>query len=231
MVKQHLKRLASPKTWPIPKKKLTFVARPFPGPHKMIHQIAISVFLRDVVKLAKTQKEVKKILHDKLCLIDGSVVHDNKRPVGLMDAVSLPKINKFFRIGINKNNNLIAIDITEKEASEKISKIMSKNSLRGGKTQINTLDGRCFIVEDAKKYSVGDSLLVNIPEQKIKDHLIMEKGVTIFLDAGKHVGVIGEVKEIEGTTITVLADDLEFRTKKRYAIVVGKDKALLKLNE
>jgi len=108
MVKQHLKRLASPRTWPIAKKTLTFIARPNPGPHKLEHQIPITVFLRDLVELVMTSKEVKQILHNKDCLVDGTICHDNKRPVGLMDIVSLPKAKENFRLLINKKNTLYA---------------------------------------------------------------------------------------------------------------------------
>ena len=229
MVKRHLKRLASPKTWPIAKKTLTFIARPLPGPHKMHHQVPISVFLRDMVGLAQTQKEVKRILHKKLCLIDGDIAHDNKRPIGLLGIVSLPSTKQFFRLGINNKNKLYSIVIDEKEASQKISKVMKKTSLKGGKTQLNTLDGRSFIVDDSNKYKVGDSLVISLPDQKINDHIPMQAGATILLDAGRHVGFVGTIKEIEGTTVIVSIGQLEFRTKRRYAIVIGKDKPIITL--
>ena len=79
MVKLHLKRLASPKTWPIAKKALTYIARPFPGAHTLQHQVPVSVFLRDILGLVTSQKEVKFILHNKQCLIDATVCYDNKR--------------------------------------------------------------------------------------------------------------------------------------------------------
>jgi len=229
MTKSHLKRLASPRTWPIAKKTLTFIARPFPGPHKVSHQVPITVFLRDMVKIAKTSKEVKRILHLKKCLIDGTVAHDNKRPAGLFDIVSLPEAELFYSIGINDKNKLYPISITEKESKQKISKVMNKTSLKGGKTQLNTLDGRSILVDDATKYSVGDSLIISLPDQKIIDSLPMKEGVTIVLDAGSHVGVVGTVKAIDGTTIVVKTKDNVFSTKRRYAVVIGKDKPIITL--
>jgi len=229
MVKLHLKRLASPKTWPIAKKKLTFVARPNPGPHKLEHQIPISVFLRDMTGIVGSQKEVKFILHNKDCLIDGSVCHDNKRPVGLMDVVSLPKIKTFFRVSINTKNKLVALKINEKESSLKVSKILKKTTLKKGKIQLNTLDGRSILVDDASKFAVGDSLVLNLPDQKIVDHLPLAIGATIFLEAGRHVGIIGEVVAFENSVVVVKAGDDVFKTKKSYALVVGKEKPIITL--
>lgn len=230
MVKQHLKRLASPKTWPIPKKTLTFVKRPYPGAHKLAYQVAISVFLRDMAKVVKTNKEAKYVLHNKLCLVDGNVVYDDKRPVGLFDVITLPSLKKQYRIVINKKNKLVAVEISEKEAAMKISKVVKKSTLRGNKTQLNTLDGRSIIVEDAKKFNIGDSLHLEVPSQKIVDVLPLAVGATILLQAGRHVGIIARIEEINGSDIVVKADDKNvFQTKREYALVVGKDKPIITL--
>jgi len=227
MVKLHLKRLASPKTWPIAKKTLTFVARPFPGPHKIEHQIPISVLLRDVLGIVSTQKEVKFILHNKQCLIDGNVCHENKRPVGLFDVVSLPKAKQFFRVLISKKNKLIAVPILEKEASVKPSKIIKKTILKNGKVQLSTSDGRSILVDDAKKYGIGDSLVLNLPDQKITDHLPLKPNMTIFLTAGNNVGLTGTIDAVNGGVVIVKSGDNVFKTKRAYALVVGKDKPII----
>jgi len=227
MVKQHLKRLASPRTWPIAKKTLTFIARPNPGPHKLEHQIPITVFLRDLVELVTTSKEVKHILHNKDCLVDGTICHDNKRPVGLMDVVSLPKAKEHFRLLINKKNTLYAIKISEKEAQIKFCKIANKTLLKKGLMQINTTDGRNFLVKDGKAYAVGDSLQIELPSQKITNHFPLAKGATIILTAGSHVGVIGTVESVGHQVVTVKTKEKTFRTASRFAFVVGKDKSII----
>jgi len=227
MVKSHLKRLASPRTWPIPKKSLTFISRPNPGPHKIDHQIPIVVFLRDIVGIAKTTKEVKFILHNKDCLVDGRYCYDEKRPVGLLDVVSLPKLNKYFRVMINTKNKLCAISISEKEAKTKISRISGKTSLKKGISQVNTSDSRNFRVDNAKDYAVGDSLLVTLPEQSISQHFVLKEGNVILLNAGSHVGVTGIVEKIDKDVITVKSDDITFKTKKAYAIVIGDQKPVI----
>jgi small subunit ribosomal protein S4e len=229
MVKLHLKRLASPKTWPIAKKALTFVARPFPGPHRIEHQVPVSILLRDMVGVVNTQKEVKFILHNKECLVDGNVCHDNKRPVGLFDVISLPKPKQFYRVLISKKNKLITIPINEKEASVKPSKIIAKTSIKKGKVQLNTSDGRSILVDDAKQYGIGDSLLLSLPDQKITEHLPLQANATIFLTGGSNVGVVGTVDTVDGNMITIKSGDSVFKTKKSYALVVGKDKPIIAL--
>ena len=70
MVKNHLSRLASPKTWGIAKKGRKWVARPSPGPHALNKCLTVNILLKEKLNYAKTTKEVKKILHDKSLLVD-----------------------------------------------------------------------------------------------------------------------------------------------------------------
>lgn len=227
MTKSHLKRLASPKTWPIMKKTLTYVSRPLPGPHKMDHQVSITVFLRDMVKVVKTAKEVKYVLHNKDCLVDGKLCYDDKSPVGLFDVITLPKINKSFRVLINSKNKLYGKEISESENTIKISKVIGKSTLKKGLLQLNTLDGRNIISK--KDVSIDTSLVLNLPDQKITDTLSKEKGSSILLIGGSHVGVVGTIDAIDGKTIVVKSGDSVFKTMKRFAVVIGKDKPVIEL--
>lgn len=227
MTKSHLKRLASPNTWPIMKKKLTYVSRPNPGPHKVEHQIPITVFLRDMVNVLKTSKEVKYVLHNKDCLVDGKLCHDNKRPVGLFDVISLPKLNKNFRILINTKNKLYGKEISDKEATLKVSKIVGKSTLKKGILQLNTLDGRN--VRSDKDYAMDSTLVLSLPDQKVTSVIALEKGVSILLIGGSHVGVVGTIDAIEGENIVVKAGDKVLKTMKHFAVVIGKDKPVIEL--
>lgn len=229
MVKNHLKRLASPKTWPIGKKVLTFVTRPNPGAHKDSHQISITVFLRDMVKVLDNVKEVKYVLHNKDCLIDGVAVHDNKRGVGIFDTVSLPKLKKYFRVCVTNRNKLSFVEIDEKESTQKVCKITGKKVLKGNKIQINTEDGRNFLV-DKDTYKVGDSIVTELPKQKITNHLPLDKGALVYLIEGTQVGHVANVEAVEDDVITVKIGDKVVRTKKDYAVVIGKDKPVVKVN-
>ena len=71
MAKKHLKRLDMPKTWQIKRKGIAYVARPKPGPHNFKLGLPLTVMLRDIMKIAKTKRDVKNILNNNEVLVDG----------------------------------------------------------------------------------------------------------------------------------------------------------------
>ncbi|MDD3175028.1 MAG: 30S ribosomal protein S4e [Candidatus Nanoarchaeia archaeon] len=229
MTKQHLKRLASPKSWSIKKKNITFTTRPNPGPHKLSLQMPITLILRDLLNVAKTTKEVKFILKNKSCLIDGSVCHDYRRPAGLMDVISISSINAYYRMLINAKNKLYLVPISKEESSFKLVKVSSKTNLKGGKIQLNFSDGRNMLIENIKKYSIGDTLKINLPDQKILEHYPCTSGASVILTSGTHVGELGNIKESKDSIITIQTENGEFTTKKHFAFVVGKTKPVITL--
>ncbi len=229
MTKQHLKRLASPKSWAIKKKNITFTTRPNPGPHKMSLQMPITLILRDLLKIAKSTKEVKFILKNKSCMVDGKLCHDYRRPAGIMDIISLPSIDSYHMILINKKNKLYLSQITKEDSSFKLVRISSKTNLKGNKVQLNFTDGRNMLIKDATTYAIGDSLKINLPEQKISEHYPCISGAPVILIAGAHVGEVGTIKESKDSIVTIKTDDAEFTTKKYFAFVVGKNKPVINL--
>lgn len=229
MVKQHLKRLASPRTWAIKKKNITFITRPNPGPHKIDYQMPVNVVLRDLIGVANSTKEVKFILHNKDCSIDGVLCHDYRRPVGLMDSISIKSTGKNYRMLINKKNKLSLVEIDAKDAASKLVKIRKKTSLKGNKVQLNFTDGRNILIDDVKKYNVGDSLKIDLPSQKITEHLALQKGMTVLLTSGVHAGEKAVIESIEEAKIIVKMDKGTFTTNKEFGFVVGKDKPVITL--
>jgi len=230
MVKQHLKRLASPKTWGIKKKNITFVIRPNPGPHPLKFQMPITMALRDLLGVVKNTKEAKYVLHNKGCLIDGVNCYDYRRPVGIMDILSLPTKKEFFRVLVNDKNKLVLSAISEEESKSKLVKIRNKTNLKGGKNQLNCTDGRNILVADAKSYKVGDSLRIELPGQKIADHFSFKVGAPIVLLSGAHVGELGTVEAEQDSSVVIKTENGTFTTKKEYAFVLGNDKPVIKVN-
>ena len=121
----HLKRLAAPEFWPIPKKKYTWTFAPSPGPHKKEECIPLAIIVRDILGLAETGKEAKRIIKAREILVDGRVRTDHKYPVGLLDVISIPKINKHYRV-VPFKNGLKLIEIDESEAKKKILKTLAE---------------------------------------------------------------------------------------------------------
>ncbi len=193
MSNNHLKRLAMPRSWPLPRKTTVWVTRPSPGAHTLEHCMPITLVLRDVLGMADTAREVRYILHNELAQVDGRVVKDTRRGVGLMDVLSVG--DEHFRCVLDHNGRLRYRPISAAESSWKVCRIDGKSTIKGGKTQLNLHDGRNILVDDAQAYNTGDSLKLNLPDQKILEHIRFGEGTRCFLIGGAHVGSTADVKE------------------------------------
>ncbi|MBW3003305.1 30S ribosomal protein S4e [Candidatus Woesearchaeota archaeon] len=228
MTKQHLKRLATPRTWPIKRKGVKFITRPLPGKHEFRLGMPINAALEKLMKITKTTKETEKILYHKEVLVDGRKVTDKKTIVGLMDVISIPLTKEHCRIVLDENGWITSIPVDAKESGLKICKILNKHVVRG-KIQVNLMDGRNILM-DKDDYKVGDSLLISVPEQKVESHLKFENGCLVYLISGGHIGVIGTVIDTKDEALVCkTADNVEFETIKKHAVVIGKDKPALKI--
>ena len=193
MSSHHLKRLAMPRSWPLPRKTSVWVTRPTPGAHSLEHCMPVSLVIRDVLGLAKTSREVRFILHNELAKIDGRIVKDTRRGVGLMDVLSLG--DEHYRCVLDHNGRLRYRTISAEEAAWKVCRIEGKTTIKGGQTQLNLHDGRNIIVDDPSQYNTGDSLKLGLPEQTIVDHIRFGEGTRCYLIGGGHVGETADVKE------------------------------------
>lgn len=230
MVKRHLKRLVAPKSWKIKRKGITFITRPRPGMHSKKNSTSINVVLRDMLGYAKTTRDVKIILADKGVLVDKKQVKDHRFSVGVMDIIDMPKINKCFRILLNKKGNICLVEIKGDETKIKLCKIVEKTVIKKGKIQLNLNDGRNIII-NKNNYNTGDTLAVQLPELKIKEHLKFEKGSSVYLSGGKHKGESGIAEEIKDSMIRVKPESGEsFETLKKFAFVIGREKPIITLS-
>jgi small subunit ribosomal protein S4e len=222
MTKNHLKRIAAPKTWNIDRKLTTFITRMNPGAQKKEHSMPLSLVLRELIKVARTSKEAKKVIHSKDVFVDKRKRRDDKHPVGLMDILEFPQLEEQHRILLDKKGRLTAIKANQKEAATKLCKISSKTRVKGNKTQLNTSDGRNILV-DKDTYNAGDTVQISLPEQKIQEHFKLDKGASLLLVGGKHSGMVAKIEEISGNKIIIKSSNQKFETLKKHAFVVGKD--------
>jgi small subunit ribosomal protein S4e len=226
-----LKRLLAPKFWRIPKKKFKWTVAPRPGPHKKFECIPLQILVRDILQLVEKGKEARSIIKKGEVLVDGKPRKDPKYPAGLMDVIEIPKINKAYRI-IPTSIGLDVLEIPKDEAKLKLCKINNKKILKGNKIQLNLHDGRNVIVEK-DEYKTGDSILIELPDQKIVDHVKMEKGSIALITKGKNMGKLVEIKDIittrsrEPNKVICKAGDEEITAIKDYVFVVGKEKPLI----
>ena len=229
-----LKRLLVPEFWKLPKKKYKFAVSPRAGPHKKFECIPLLVIVRDLLGVAETGKEAKSIIERGEILVDWKPRKDHAFPVGLMDTIAIPKIKKYFRVLVGKKG-LFLKEISEEESRKKICKIVNKTCVKKGKIQLNLHDGRNILVEK-DVFKTGDSVLIELPSQKILDHAKLEEGSLALILKGENAGKICRVKGvikrkslIESSLVSCEVEGKNLEIRKDYVMVLGKEKPMVEL--
>lgn len=193
MSSSHMKRLAMPRSWPLTRKTDIWISRPRPSGHPIERCMAIGVILRDVLGVAQSMREAKRALATRRIKVDGRVVTDMRRGVGIMDVLTIGDEN--YRCILDGNGKLRYNSISSKEADQKICRIDGKTTIKGGVTQLNLHDGRNILIDKPNKYNTRDSLVIDVNSQKVKSHLKFEDGVNCYLIGGSHIGSTATMKE------------------------------------
>ncbi len=226
MSSSHMKRLTMPRSWPLTRKTDIWVQKPNPGGHSDEMCMPLGLILRDVLGLAQSQREAKRMVASRKILVDGRIETDVGRGVGLMDVLTVGEDS--FRCILDQNGKLRYRSISEKEASSKLCRVMSKTTIRGGKTQIHLHDGRNIIVEDANQYNSGDTLVITLPDQEVSGHHAFGEGVQAYLTGGSHIGTTASVvsRDIKRSSKPNEVQFEDFGTVADYVFVIGADKDL-----
>jgi small subunit ribosomal protein S4e len=226
MTKNHLKRISSPRTWILDRKFTTFTVRPNAGGHSFENGLALGFVLRDMLGLAKSMTEVKKLLNNNEILVDGKRRKDHRYIIGLFDTLKLGSLNKFYRLTFDNKGRIILIEIDEKESTLKVCKIVGKSLVKKGKIQYHLHDGKNILSDVEAK--VGDSFLLTLPTLEIKSTLPFEKGAIIFLTKGRHAGDVGKLEDVRGDEVIYSHNKKKIETLKNYVFVLGKEKSQIK---
>ncbi len=222
----HLKAYAAPKSWAVKRKTNKWILRPAPGTHPLQKAMPIGLLLKQL-ECACNTKETKIILNNKAVMVDGRIVKDLHFNIGFMDAIRIkPGIN--VRGALDKKGRLSFKKAPEGEMNKKICRITGKTTMPKGKIQLNLSDGR-NITPETKNYTTGDSLLIEVPSQKIIEHLPLEKGSTAFLIGGRHTGSIVKIEEVKNEKVICKNAKNTIESLKKFAFVIGKDKPAIEL--
>lgn len=218
----HLKREMAPKFWPIKRKAEIYATHIIPGPHMLKESMPLRVLVRDALGMATTAREADRIIKTGAVSVDGKARKEPKFPVGLMDIIELG--GKTYRMVPDVNGYSI-IEIKKADAGRKPCKILSKTTIRGGVTQLNLHDGRNVLVKTGS-YKPGDTVIIEIPKQKILEHIKFKEGENAIIIDGKNRGFVGKIKEIrERKTMTEVASTIlegdagAVTTPKEYVMV------------
>jgi small subunit ribosomal protein S4e len=214
----RLKRNPAPSFWPIHRKEHTWVVKPSAGPHSLKNCLSLTLVLRDILGVAKTKREVGLILSEGKVIVDGKIRHTTNFPVGLMDVISIPDLNKFYRVSPS-HKGLFLNPISKEEAGFKLCRVEDKTTIRNG-FQVALHDGSNILVKKADPknpseilYETFDVLKMSLPDKQVIDVIKIKEANFAVITGGQNIGKQGRIVEIEKTEAK----------KRRNALVVIED--------
>jgi small subunit ribosomal protein S4e len=212
----YLKRHSIPKNWSVPRKGTKYVICP---ESNIKLGVPVLILLRDLLKIAKNRKEVKKVIHERAILINGSIVKSEGQSLTLFDILTIVPSKENYKINLNEKGKFFAEKI--KDADFKVSKVIKRTKLKNNKIQINLSDGRNFLSEE--KCNTHDSALINLKKNQIEKILPLKEKAKIFVFAGKHTGKQGEVIKVdqEHKMIEAKDNDFVFKALIKQSIVIN----------
>ncbi len=227
----HLKRHMMPKTWKVSRKGKKYTVAPSPGPHAKKECIPLQIIVRDVLKYAETGDEARRIVKQGAITVDGVVRKDHRYPVGFMDAIGVKPTGEHFRLLVGPKG-IYAGKISAADANKKACIIRRKFTAKGGVQCLALHDGRVLrLGKERADYKPGETLVIEVPSQKILGHFKAEKGANALITSGKNIGIQGRIKEIrdrkfmtEKSVVILDVEGKEIETLKDYVMVTGKMK-------
>ena len=210
---KKLKRQMAPQFWGITRKDKRFVVTVRPGPHKKAYSVPTAVFLRDMLKIVTSLREAKTSIYSGKVKIDGIVRKSLHHAIGLMDVVELENVPEIYRLVPTEGKLLKPLKINESEKTKKLVRVTNKSTISKGRMQIGFHDGRSIISDT--QVSIGDTCLIQVPDQKILEVIKLEAGCQALVTRGVNAGQIGKVETIEEGT---------FILPKRAVLVLGERK-------
>jgi len=224
---QHLSRAKAGKNWPIKRKATKWITGVAPGPHPIASAINLNILLKEYLKYASTSRECRKILNQKIILVDKKPRTNPRFPIGIMDVIEIQKTKQRYRLILDENGKFRLINISPKNSSLKPFKIINKTTLPGKKTQLNLSNGKNILSEN-QELKVNDTLILDLTNNKIHKHLKFAKNSQLYLMAGKNAGAYGTLKDeykenMLKPRILVDTGKEKIETLKEYALVIEKD--------
>ena len=237
-----LKRLNTPKFLQIKRKHGKFFVKASPGPHPARFCLPILYIIRDLLKVVDNHREAKKLIGLGNFKVDGKIIKDKNYPVGLMDVLTVEKINKHYRILPDPHYGLLLHEIPEEESTFKLCRINQKTNVKGGHIQLNLHDGRNILirVNDPRSpkediYKRMDVLKISIPDQEIIKTLKFKENNLALIMSGKNIGQIGKIINIKklfgpkANTVSIEHNGEQTETLYDYTFIIGEDQSEINL--
>ena len=222
---RHQKRLSAPASWPVERKTSVYTVKAGAGPHGN-SGVPLLIILRDVLQYVTSAKEADYALRSRSIMINGRVVTDPRRSVGMFDILAFLDRNEYYRIFPDSGGRLNLTPISLEAATSKLSKITGKSQLSPQLIQLALHNGTTLTVPNPTEYYVGDSLITDNETGDIVAHFPYKEGVLVTVIGGSHAGEIGILKTISvrsgssANVVEVKTDADTFDTVEKYIVVI-----------
>ena len=240
---RHLKALAAPKVQRIPRKERPWTVKPSPGPHPVERSVPLLLVVRDMLKIAETSREARKIIASGQIKVDGRVVRDYKRPIGVMDVVEVVGAGAAYRAMPNPTGTIMLVPIAKEEASIKVARIEGVTTVKGGHFQLHLSGGINVLVRVSDPTKPGQlpykplgSLVVTLPDYSIKDYIEFKEGNLALVVWGRNMGRYGKIVSVTRgwgweRSVVALVDEQgnRFETSLDNVYVIGRETPVISL--
>lgn len=193
----HLKRQKTVTKLPIPRKGTTYIAR---ASSHYKNSVPVVLAVRDMIKLARTTKEVKKMINQKFLKINNKPVKNHRESIRLFNIF---EADKTYILTLLPTRKFI---FSPHPSSPRLVKIINKKLQKNNKIQLNFHDGSNMVSDI--KVNTNDSLLIDSSNKVIK-HLPAKEDSSILILSGKYIGKKGKITNIEGKQITTKINDID----------------------
>ena len=188
----HQTRQEASTRLPIERKGTKYIAT---ASSDLENSVPVVIAIRDILNLAKTKKEVKKMITQKILKINGREVIDYRESVHLF---YIFQAGKDYVLKLSPTRKFFLEET--KDGKERLCKVIGKRLVADNKVQINLHDGTNVIGDS--KIKVGDSVYLDF-SSKIKRHVSPEKGKEVFITGGRYEGQSGKIVDIKDKKLSI----------------------------
>ena len=230
------KRLSASRALFASRKTSKWIIATKPGAHAKGNSVPLGFALREILNFAENAKETKMLLNSGKVLVDGKIRKGRNMPLGIFDVVELPEIEKRYRVLFDSRGRIMLKEISAKGKLQKLCRVVGKHATKGNRMQIATNDGRSIAASPADAFSLNDSLLIELPSQKISAKFRMEKNALVYIISGKHVNEHAKILDVGERTmkrpkLVMLENENgnKFSTLAENVFVIGVEKPAIEM--
>ncbi len=187
----HQTRAETSKKLPIARKGTKYVAR---QSSDLDSSVSVLFAVRDMLKIAKTAKEVKEMIKNKSLKLNNREVKDERQSLRLFNILHA---DKNYILKLNQTGKFY---LEPTKSDERPCKVIGKTILSKGRVQLNLHDGSNVLSKD--KVKINDTLYLD-KNNKLVKHISFEKGSKIFVTHGKYMGNTGKIDSLENNFVLV----------------------------